>query len=68
MVVLAVSAYVDDMVLPERDAPRITTAALTWRDLTECDVHPHVEEYARYYRWKVAHSQWPKRRGAPDVR
>lgn len=68
MVILGVTAYDDDMVLPEPDAQWIEMAMLTWRDLTECDPHPHVEEYARYYRWKVTHSQWRKRRGAPDVR
>ena len=68
MVILGVTAYDDDMVLPEPDAQGIEMAMLTWRDLTECDPHPHVEEYTRYYRWKVTHSQWPKRRGAPDVR
>ena len=67
MVVLGVSAYADDMALPEPDAPWINMEMVTWRDLTECDVHQHVDEYARYYRWKVQHSQWPKRKGPPDV-
>jgi len=67
MVVLGVSAFDHDLLLPEPEAPWVTMAMLTWRDLTECSVHPHADEYARYHRWKVLHSRWTKRRGGPSV-
>lgn len=65
MLVLGISAFEDDMAMPTALEPWIEMRTLTWRDLIDCVVHPYVQEYAAYYRWKVEYSQWPKRRGAP---
>lgn len=67
MVVLGISAFEDDMDMPAPLGPDIRMSMLTWRDLADCNVHPHIDEYARHYRWKVEHSNWPKRRGAPPA-
>lgn len=66
VVVLGVSAFGDDMVMPPPLTPWIRMANLTWRDLTECRAHPHIDEYTRYYGWKVNHSLWSRGRGAPE--
>ena len=67
MIVLGVSGFDDDLVMPLPDDPRIVMATLSWRDLTECRHHPYIDEYTRYYRWKVENSNWAIRRGAPHV-
>jgi hypothetical protein len=36
MIVLGVSAFDDDLVMPLPDAPWISMATMSWRDLTEC--------------------------------
>jgi len=65
MLVVGVSAYQDDLLLPESRTHWVTMAAMTWRQLESCSVHPHIDEYRRYHRWKVEHSTWGIRRGSP---
>lgn len=67
MIVLGVSAFDDDLVMPLPDDSSTQMATMSWKDLTECRDHPHTDEYTRYYRWKVENSDWAVRRAAPLV-
>jgi hypothetical protein len=37
--------------------PEVTLACLQWTDLCHYARHPLADEFARYYRWKCAHTQ-----------
>lgn len=67
-VVASLALTPDELALPEPLAPWIRTVGLTWSQLSECSAHPRVDEYARYYQWKVDHSRWTgRRRGFPTT-
>lgn len=58
MVVAALSAFDHDLALPDPAAAWIRTVSYTWTDLAEEAPHPRLDEFARYYRWKAAHTRW----------